>query len=85
MSEHGLAPPGAAMTVLGPGPAETVGQTLMHEHLLCAITLPGLRGVPHKPVMLANRFDSLDRQPAPGAGRAAVAVACGVVVSGSNH
>jgi phosphotriesterase-related protein len=61
MSERGLAPPGAVMTVLGPAPAEAVGATLMHEHLLCDITLPGLRGVPPMPVTLANRFDALYR------------------------
>jgi phosphotriesterase-related protein len=57
----GLAPPGWVMTVTGPVPASTVGATLMHEHLLCDITLPGMRGVPQRPVTLETHFSALYR------------------------
>lgn len=57
----GLAPPGWVMTVGGPVPAEAIGPTLMHEHLLCDITLPEMRGTPHRPVTLENRFEALYR------------------------
>lgn len=57
----GLAPPGWAMTVSGPVAAEAIGPTLMHEHLLCDITLPELRGVPHRPVTLDTHFSALYR------------------------
>lgn len=49
------------MTVSGPVPASAIGPTLMHEHLLCDITLPDLRGVPHRPVTLDTHFSALYR------------------------
>jgi phosphotriesterase-related protein len=57
----GLAPPGWVMTVTGAVPASAIGRTLMHEHLLCDITLPEMRGVPHRPVTLETHFSALYR------------------------
>lgn len=57
----GLAPIGSVMTVTGPMPADRLGITLMHEHVLCDITLPGLRGEPHRPITLATHFNALYR------------------------
>lgn len=57
----GLAPPGFVMTVDGPLPASCLGMTLMHEHLLCDITLPEMRGVPHRPITLETHFSALYR------------------------
>jgi phosphotriesterase-related protein len=62
MSDHGgLAQPGWVMTVTGPVPAAAIGPTLMHEHLLCDITLPEMRGLPHRPVTLETHFAALYR------------------------
>jgi len=46
-------------TVLGPISPDALGITLMHEHLLCDITPPSLRGRPEfaEPITLANRYD----------------------------
>lgn len=49
------------MTVAGPVPAGAIGPTLMHEHLLCDLTLPALRGVPHRPITLETHFEALYR------------------------
>ncbi len=61
ISVGGLAPPGWVMTVSGAVPASAIGPTLMHEHLLCDITLPEMRGVPHRPVTLETHFAALYR------------------------
>lgn len=46
-------------TVLGDIAPETLGATLMHEHILCDITPPSLRGVPgyDAPITMHSRFD----------------------------
>ncbi len=46
-------------TVLGDIAPDTLGATLMHEHILCDITPPSLRGVPghDAPITLHSRFD----------------------------
>jgi phosphotriesterase-related protein len=62
VSDHGgLAPPGWVMTVTGPVPDTAIGPTLMHEHLLCDITLPEMRGLPHQPVTIETHFAALYR------------------------
>lgn len=61
MTMDGLAPPGWVMTVTGPVPASAVGPTLMHEHLLCDVTLPDMRGLPHRPMTLETHFSALYR------------------------
>jgi phosphotriesterase-related protein len=50
---------GVIRTVLGDIPPEALGITLMHEHILCDITPPALRGRRDLdvPITLANRFD----------------------------
>ncbi|PZW43043.1 phosphotriesterase family protein [Humitalea rosea] len=72
-------PGGRIQTVPGPIAPEALGVTLMHEHLLCDITPPALRGAPglDTPITLHSRYDidygrrphagkprMLDRQPA---------------------
>ncbi|WP_431280821.1 phosphotriesterase family protein [Humitalea sp. 24SJ18S-53] len=46
-------------TVLGDIAPETLGRTLMHEHIICDITPPSLRGVPgfDAPITMQSRFD----------------------------
>lgn len=50
---------GSITTVLGPIAPEALGTTLMHEHLLCDITPPALRGRPELavPITPQNRYD----------------------------
>jgi phosphotriesterase-related protein len=52
-------PAAAIQTVLGPISPDALGVTLMHEHLLCDITPPALRGKPEfaESITLANRYD----------------------------
>jgi phosphotriesterase-related protein len=46
-------------TVLGDIAPESLGATLMHEHILCDITPPALRGRYEldTPITMANRYD----------------------------
>ena len=50
---------GHVMTVLGPIAPEALGAVLMHEHLICDLTLPARRssGEPEVPITLENAFD----------------------------
>ena len=52
------------MTVLGPVAADTIGFTLMHEHVLCDLTMPGMRGsnAPESEITLASVWD-IDYRP----------------------
>ncbi len=61
---------GRIRTVLGDIAPETLGITLMHEHILCDITPPALRGRPEleAPITLRNRFD-IDYGRIPHAGK----------------
>ncbi len=54
---------GTIMTVTGPLPAEALGPTLMHEHVLCDLTNPAWRGGSGDlAITLANRHE-LDYRP----------------------
>jgi phosphotriesterase-related protein len=61
---------GVIRTVLGDIAPESLGITLMHEHVLCDITPPALRGRPEleTPITLSNRFD-IDYGRRPHAGK----------------
>jgi phosphotriesterase-related protein len=61
---------GQVQTVLGPIAPEALGVTLMHEHILCDITPPALRGRPEldTPITLATRYD-IDYGRRPHAGK----------------
>jgi len=48
---------GMIRTVLGDIPRAALGVTLMHEHILCDIRPPALRGMPMAPITLGNRYD----------------------------
>ncbi|MEO5786680.1 MAG: aryldialkylphosphatase, partial [Casimicrobiaceae bacterium] len=50
---------GMVQTVLGPVPAEAVGPTLMHEHVLCDLTPPELAAqqLPAVEIRLDNLFE----------------------------
>lgn len=58
---------GAIMTVTGPMPAEALGSTLMHEHVLCDLTNPAWRAEGAElAITLANRHELDYRPMAPG-------------------
>jgi phosphotriesterase-related protein len=61
---------GRIRTVLGDIAPDSLGVTLMHEHILCDITPPALRGRPEleAPITLANRYD-IDHGRVPHAGK----------------
>jgi phosphotriesterase-related protein len=61
---------GLIRTVLGDIAPGTLGVTLMHEHILCDITPPSLRGRPELqvPITLRNRYD-IDHGRRPHAGK----------------
>jgi phosphotriesterase-related protein len=51
--------PGCVQTVLGPVAPETLGATLMHEHVLCDLTVPELAAqqLPEVEIRLDNAFE----------------------------